>query len=318
MISIVVPIYNKEIYLEKAFQSILAQTYTNFEVIVIDDGSTDKSLKTIKLFLKSYKQSTAQWRLVEQNNFGVSSTRNNGIRLSNFEYIAFLDADDWWAPDYLAKMKELIDKYPQAGIYGSSYYKVKNNHSTPAVIGVESGFKDGIINYFEVYAKTLWMPLWTGATIIKKSVFEELHGFNPQLKLGEDFDLWARVAVKYPVAFLNKPLAYYNQDVDVNARAVGVRLYEPHEHMLFTAYSPVLMANPDFIYLRERLVLYGMLPYYAAEKNLEIVQSIIGSVSWNRHELKYFVYYKLLSPTLLRCWRSLLKMASILKQYLRK
>lgn len=315
MFSIIIPLYNKALYIENAILSVLSQTFQAFELIIVDDGSKDNSSKiVVELITQQNKDVKEKIIFVKKENEGVSATRNFGICLTKWDYIAFLDADDWWAPDYLQSMKSLIEEYPDAGIYGSSYFKVKNNQYIPGVIGVEPGFNDGLINYFKVYSKTLWMPLWTGATIIKKDIFDKLGGFNPRLKLGEDFDLWVRVAARYPVAFLNKPLAYYNQDVDVNKRAVGVKLYEPEEHMLFTKYSDEIVKHPDFVYLYEQLALYGLQPYFAAKKNWNEVKSILNTIHWKKHKFKYFIYYRIFSPSLLQLWLSFIVFGSKIKK----
>jgi hypothetical protein len=160
------------------------------------------------------------------------------------------------------------------------------------------------------------MPLWTGATILKKSIFEEEHGFKPGLKLGEDFDLWIRVATKHPVAFLNKPLANYHQDVDLTNRAIGEKLYLPQEHMLFSNYGD-LKTNPDFLYLYERLALYGLLPYYLKGKNKKEVEVILAQIHWDQHELKYRLYYQVLPKGIVRVWFRLLKFGAVLKKKMR-
>jgi len=157
------------------------------------------------------------------------------------------------------------------------------------------------------------MPLWTGATIIRKYVFDLENGFNPRLKLGEDFDLWIRVAIKHPVAFLNKPMASYHQDVDLTNRAIGEKLYKPQEHMLFTDYGE-FKNNPDFVYLYERLALYGLLPYYLKGKNKKEVKAILSQIRWNQHELKYRLYYQVLPKGIVRVWFQLLKFGSVLKR----
>jgi glycosyltransferase involved in cell wall biosynthesis len=325
MFSVIIPLYNKAPYIEKAIRSVAAQTCQEFELIVIDDGSQDdplppkggNGLQRLS-FLENCSEFLKKVRIVEQKNQGVSVTRNNGVELAKYDYIAFLDADDWWVPTFLEEMKALITQYPEAGIYGSSYFKVKNGKYIPANIGVEAGFQNGLINYFQVYAKTLWMPLTSISVVIKKNVFVENNGFKPSLKLGEDFDLWARVAIKYPVAFLNKPLAYYNQDVILDTRAVGARLYEKHEHMLFTQYDKALTDNVDFRFLFERLALYGLLKYYMAGKHRAETKEILKQIDWSRHEKKYYLYYKVLSPAMVRCWFGWLKQAWLLKQRIRK
>lgn len=314
MFSIIIPLYNKAAYIEKALHSVINQTFQDFEVIIVDDGSTDDSAQRVEELFQSQDLLPNKYKLIKQPNQGVSTARNNGVKHAVYDYIAFLDADDWWAPDYLENMKHLVEKYPQAGIYACSYYKVKYGKTSPAKIGVDEGFQDGLIHYFQVYAKTLWMPLTSINTVIKREIFEKLNGFNSQLKLGEDFDLWVRVAEKYPVALLNKPLAFYNQDVDVNSRAVGIKLYEPHEHMLFTSYSENLLLNPDFVFLFERLALYGLLPYYLNGKNQHETKQILTSIHWEWHEAKYKFYYRIMPVCTLRLWFGLISILSKMKR----
>ena len=238
MFSVIIPLYNKAPYVAKAIESVLGQTYRDFEVIVIDDGSTDQSLEVAKTF--ENKSIT----IISQPNSGVSTARNNGVKIAKHPYICFLDADDWWHPTFLEEMKQLITDFPDAGIYGSGYYIVKHGQERIAPIGVPQGFERGIIDYCEVYAKTLCMPLWTGAVIVPKNIFDEEGGFKSQLKLGEDFDLWIRIVLKHQVILINKPLAYYNQDVDVNNRGVAVhKTYSPVNHFIF---------NLDYLYDSEK------------------------------------------------------------------
>jgi glycosyltransferase involved in cell wall biosynthesis len=300
MFSVIIPLYNKAPYIEKAIRSVAAQTCQEFELIVIDDGSQDdplppkggNGLQRLS-FLENCLEFLEKVRIVEQKNQGVSVTRNNGVELAKYDYIAFLDADDWWAPTYLEEMKALIAQYPEAGIYGSSYFKVKNGKHIQANIGVGEGFQQGLINYFQVYAKTLWMPLWTGATVIKKSIFNEQNGFKPTLKLGEDFDLWVRVALKYPVAFLNKPLAYYNQDVEQSSRGVvDEKIYNPSEFITFNLDFLVEEERVDFDVktLLDRLRVYSLLRYKIQGEYKDMVKKVISGVDFNNVERKYYFF----------------------------
>ena len=298
MFSVIIPLYNKAPYVEKAIRSVAAQTFCEFELIVIDDGSTDLTAPQppkggAGLTYSDIEQLIdGKGILIKQKNSGVSVARNNGVAQAKYPYICFLDADDWWAPTFLEEMKALIDEFPDAGIYGTSYYKVKNGKYIPANIGVEEGFVKGEINYCQVYAKSLWMPLWTGAVCIPKTVFENEQGFKPALKLGEDFDLWIRIAQKHKVVLLNKPLAYYNQDVEIQDRAIGPRLYKPEEHMLFTDYGE-LMENEDFKYLFEKLAIYGLLPYYLDNVNAVEVKNILERIDWKNTDSEFGKYYSM-------------------------
>ena len=321
MFSVIIPLYNKAAYIERAIQSVLSQTFQEFELIVVDDGSTDNPFVQLSVISQQLSVDAPEIykkvRVIQQQNRGVSTARNNGVKLAKYDYIAFLDADDSWEPTYMEEMNGLIAAYPNAGIYGSSYFIVKNGKKRIAPIGVEKNFDRGLINYCQVYSQTLCMPLWTGATIIRKSIFGLENGFNPRLKLGEDFDLWIRVAIKHSVAFLNKPLASYHQDVDLTNRAIGEKLYKPQEHMLFTDYSE-FKNNPDFVYLYERLALYGLLPYYLKGKNKKEVEVILAQIHWDQHELKYRLKYIFLPKMFVLLWENLLKYGLVVKRYILK
>ena len=230
--SVIIPLYNKAPYVAKAIQSVFAQNFTDFELIIVDDDSKDDSAEIAAKAIES----RPNCRLIKQENAGVSVARNKGVAASQGEYLCFLDADDWWDSLFLEEMAKLIAEIPDAGIYGTNYTIVNETKGKTRVspIGVEQGFEKGYINYCQVYAKTMAMPLWTGAVCIPREVYEETQGFNPQLKMGEDFDLWIRIALKHKVAFLNKPLAYYNQDVEANKRAIG-SLPPPETQFAFCA-----------------------------------------------------------------------------------
>jgi len=325
MFSVIIPLYNKAPYLERALLSVLKQTFRDFEIIVVDDGSTDDGPEIVrKVFSSDYLTAhqlqipLGGFQFISQSNQGVSTARNKGVKVAQGEYVAFLDADDWWNATFLEEMKILIEQFPEARIYGSSYFKVKDGKNIPAQIGVENGFTIGLINYFQVYAKTLWMPLTSISVVIPKDVFTQENGFNPNLKLGEDFDLWVRIAMKQPVAFLNKPLTYYNQDVDRKNRAIGEKLYEPSEHMLFSDYG-FYQQNKDFVFLYEKLALYGLQPYYLKGKNKEEVQRILHSIEWKNHSVKYYFYYKVLPKFVLKAWVNLKKgYVSLKRKYYQK
>lgn len=296
MFSIIIPLYNKAPYIEKAIRSVAAQSFQEFELILIDDGSSDDGLKIVNRLFDALTPPLGGWGATQQSNAGVSVARNNGVALAKYDYIAFLDADDWWEPTFLEEMKGLIESFPEAGIYGSSYFKVKDGKNIPAKIGVEEGFQSGLINYFQVYAKTMWMPLWTGAAIIKKSVYNENNGFKPALKLGEDFDLWVRVSIKYPVAFLNMPLAYYNQDVDQTMRGVvNNKIYDPNTIFIFNLdyLKDSEMLNNDLKILLDKLRAYVLIRYQIQNAYPDYVKNEISKVDFKNIEFYYKLHYKL-------------------------
>lgn len=280
MFSIVIPVYNKYNYIEKCLYSVFNQTCMEYEVIVVNDGSTDSSLEILQRFIESEFK---KLKIICQHNTGVSIARNNGVKAAKFDYIAFLDADDWWEPTYLEQMKVLIENYPKAAIYGSNYYIVKNGRKRLSTIGIENTFEKGLINYCQVYARTLCMPLWTGATVIRKATFESLSGFKEELKFGEDFDLWIRVALRYDVAFLNKPLANYNQDVELKSRAIG-NLHKPKHHILWNLeyLASEESTDTELKKLIDNLRVYSLLPYFLNNEYREITRIELNKVDWSK------------------------------------
>ncbi len=279
--SVIIPLYNKAPYVAKAIGSVLSQTFFDYELIIVDDGSKDNSAEIAAHAIK--KQGNC--RLLKQENAGVSVARNNGVAASHGDYLCFLDADDWWNPHFLEEMSKLIIEFPEAGIYGTSYTIVnETKHKTRvAPIGVEPGFEKGYINYCQVYAKTLAMPLTSISVAIPRLVFDEMHGFPKGVKLGEDFLLWIRIALKYKVAFLNKPMAFYNQDVDVANRSVG-RLHKPDEHMLWNLdfLATEEETNPDYKQLVDNLRTYGLYPYYLSKEYHGAAKKELEKVDWQR------------------------------------
>ena len=241
--SVIIPLYNKAPYIRKALESVFAQTYTDYELIVVDDGSTDDSCAIADEFVRE-AMGNGQWAideetnrqspianrlmLLKQQNAGVSAARNNGVAQASGEYLAFLDADDWWEPTYLEKMAQLIEDYPEAGLYASNYVYYKPGKTRVAVNNIETGY----FNYPKAYYEGSAMPIWTGAAMIPCNVFEEMGGFPLGIKLGEDFLLWSKIAMQYKVAFLNEALAWYNNDVPATLRATR-NLHAPEHHMLF-------------------------------------------------------------------------------------
>ena len=289
--SVIIPLYNKALYVAKAIESVLAQTFTDFELIVMDDGSMDGSFDVAKRAMEN----RGNCHLFQQNNAGVSMARNNGVALSQGKYLCFLDADDWWESAFLEEMSKLIEEFPDAGIYGTNYTIVnETKHKTRvAPIGVDPDFEKGYINYCQVYAKTLAMPLWTGAICMPRHVFDEMKGFPKGIKLGEDFLLWIHIAMKYKVAFLNKPLSYYNQDVDAANRGVG-RLHKPEEHMLWnlTDLEPLEQTDSDYKQLVDRLRTYALYPYYLSKDYHEEAVAELKKVDWKQQSKQVQKQYK--------------------------
>ena len=289
--SVIIPLYNKALYVQKALESVFMQSFRDFELIVIDDGSRDNSLSVAEEVMKS---SSVDCRLIHQDNAGVSVTRNRGVSASQGDYICFLDADDWWEPSYLEEMDSLIRDFPDAGLYGTSYTIVNTikNKTRVALIGVEENFQRGYIDYFQVYAKGLHMPIWTGAACVPRDIFEAVQGFNPELKMGEDFDLWVRIALNHKVALLNEPLSNYNQDVSPFNRAIG-SLPPPETQFAFRAdyLQEAKESNPILKYTVEMVQIVCLKNYYLSKAYHQRARTVLSGLDIDAHKTKAYARY---------------------------
>lgn len=209
MISVIIPLYNKEKLIGKTLRSVLEQTYQDFEIVVVNDGSTDNSVTEVE------KIADPRIRLIHQQNAGVSVARNKGISEAKGEFIAFLDADDEWNADYLNVQHLLIDKYPQCDVFAANY-KFKDlggKFSETIMRKFPFGDIDGILsNYFEV-ASCSHPPIWTSAVMVRKAAIQSVGGFPVGIKSGEDLLTWARLACRYKIAYNRTPLAIFAESV---------------------------------------------------------------------------------------------------------
>ena len=209
--SVVIPLYNKEHYIEATIQSVLNQTCQDFEVLVVDDGSKDNSLALARKF------ESDRVRIIPQENQGVSAARNTGILNAQGEFICFLDADDEWRPDYLATIDDLTVQYPESAIFVTAYAvnmgNGKINYSTR--LEPETGC---LPSYWLTLAKG-YDFVWTSATTMRRDTLMEAGLFKPGEKIGQDLDMWARVARINPrVAYSNHICVNYNRAAEANAR----------------------------------------------------------------------------------------------------
>jgi len=206
MFSVIVPLYNKERFITRAIQSVLNQNFQDFEIIVINDGSTDNSLSVASTI------SDERLRIFTQENQGVSAARNKGAEMANYPYLAFLDGDDTWDKNFLSEIKKLIENFPDAGLYGSNNLFIYPNGSVDKnnVGDIFNGNEEGIIgNYFQIFADLQRSPFSNSNLCIPKNIYKKFGGYKVNVKLTEDSDLWCRIALEYPIAFTTKPLATY-------------------------------------------------------------------------------------------------------------
>jgi len=193
VISVVIPVYNKEKFIENTIYSVLNQTFSDFELIIVDDSSTDKSLSIID----SIKDKRIKTYSIK--NSGVSKSRNYGVEKSSSNLIAFLDADDLWKNNHLEQLYKLYLENPNCGMYAMSYIKNINFKSYKKSYFGLSNFSGILENFFT--SSSVDCIASSSSVMIPLNVFKKINGFNENLKKREDTALWIKIALNYKIAF---------------------------------------------------------------------------------------------------------------------
>jgi glycosyltransferase involved in cell wall biosynthesis len=202
-ISVVIPLYNKADYIVRAIESVVQQTYTVREIIVVDDGSTDEGASRVQ------KLGYANVNVIRQSNHGVSHARNTGVDLASSEFIAFLDADDYWYPDFIQSIKELHSIYPGANLLCTGY---EFGTSKGNKLAINSYFKTphGVISdYFQACCNED-LPITASSVCLNKASLVDIGLFPEGLNLGEDQVVWAKMACAGSIAYMAKSCVVYD------------------------------------------------------------------------------------------------------------
>ncbi len=193
LVSVIIPTYNRAWTLKKAIDSVLEQDYKNFELIVVDDGSTDDTETLIEEYAKSVK-------FVQQPNLGVSAARNKGISISSGSLISFLDSDDYWEPGKLSAQVEFFNGNPDALICQTEEIWIRNGKR---VTPKQKHKKQSGMIFIPSLALCLVSP---SAVMMRKMLFAKVDVFDESLPACEDYDLWLRITCRYPVHLIDTPL----------------------------------------------------------------------------------------------------------------
>lgn len=197
-VSVVIPTYNSEQFIRQTIDSVFNQSYHDFEVIVVDDGSSDR----IDRIISSYG---SRLTYIRKKNEGISVARNTGIAQAQGEYIAFIDHDDIWLPEKLEEQMALLEDNKAIGLCFSDAYIISEGGERSRNLFKICPPHSGIV--FKQLLQENFIPVLT--VVVKKEVFKKIGLFNPHYKIAEDWDLFLRITKQYPVAFINRPLAEY-------------------------------------------------------------------------------------------------------------
>ena len=289
MLSVVIPLYNKVATIERAIRSVLNQTVQDFELIVVNNGSTDGSEKVVESI------TDPRITLISQKNQGVSMARNRGIDAAKNDWVAFLDADDEWKPTFLETVLRLKEAYNDCAVCATAYQRCNAagvvNDIKLQQIPSERDFRMG--NYFEVAALSD-PPFCSISVMVKKEALKAIDGFPQGVHQGEDLLTWARLAADYKIAYCREPQSIFytgeTSSLDKPKRepakddVVGKELEKIYEN------------HPDMIGLRQyiakwhkmRASIYMRMPGHAAQCRTEIRKA----QQW--HKNKKLILYKII------------------------
>ena len=282
--SVVIPLFNKAHIIERTIQSVLNQTFTNFEVIIVNDGSTDDGVKVINRITDD-----SRIRIITQKNQGVSVARNRGVKESQFEYIAFIDGDDEWEPDFLLKIKEAIEKYPDASMYGTSSlhtdFITKDSYDSTI-----SEFRNKIVKV-DCFKIPNALP-HTSAIVVKKSSLykldKELNVFPIGMKVCEDWACFHRLALSDNLIYIGIPLGIRNNNVEGqitgNKEVLEEQLFErwldgvSYYNIIFNYWLNNNLNNKNFIsFIRYNL--RHNIKWFLINNNWEIIEMITQNLA---------------------------------------
>lgn len=199
-ISVIIPAYNRANYVTKAIDSVLAQTYTDYEIIVVDDGSTDNTKDVLQPYMDRINY-------IYQENRGVSAARNTGIQVASGNWMAFLDSDDIWLPEKLSIQMEYINRVGAKVCFTNVVHVGIRNNTNRSKQNGEEVFKEP----FDLILQDSFV-LYVQSLLIEKKLLQKLGGYDERLKVAEDTRLIYNLAFETPFAYIHMPLVHINRD----------------------------------------------------------------------------------------------------------
>lgn len=290
--SVIIPLYNKEAFIEDTIKSVLNQSFQDFEVIIIDDGSTDNSLDLVQQFTDS------RIFIIQQFNKGASSARNTAIDYSKSEYIVLLDADDFWYKDHLFELKKCITLFDKAVLYCNNY-KIKRSHTFVIDSVFNFNYKKDCLIIDDFFKANIINSIPSSSSVaFRKTDFYKIKGYDIKLRNGQDTDLWIKFGLIGAIAFNPAITMIYHV---FDSLSLSNKEHNDDRYWLINNYSEQEKTNPS-------LKLYLDVNRYAVA-----LRSKIHGPKWVYEKLKK----EIKKPNLNYKQRFLLKLPVFLLQFLK-
>lgn len=290
MIAIVIPLYNKENQIANTLQTVFNQTFQDFEIVIVNDGSTDKSVEEVEKF------NDARIRLIHQENAGVSAARNRGIKETKYDLIALLDADDEWKPEYLQEQINLINNFPECNVFACAYeYRDDKGKSRQITLNkMPFSSQTGVLtNYFEV-ASCSSPPFCSINIVARKECFLNIGGFPVGVKSGEDLLTWAKLAIQYKMAYSRKVCADFVLDESHSIDKKPLRVHDSDDfvgselkNLYKNSIPPVRSSLKKYLSLWYKMKASGFLRL--SDKSGTIKYSLV-SIRYNPRNWKVYIF----------------------------
>lgn len=290
MISIVIPLYNKEQSIERTVRSVLDQTYRDFELIIVNDGSTDRSLGVVERLLDE----DSRIRIVSQHNAGVSAARNTGIKEATCEYVALIDGDDIWDENCLRELVKMSEDFSDAGMWGVNYADIINGEVRPYNQGLPLEYRGYVHNYFATAHGDIF---WTSALMMRKEVLCKVGIFDERVRYSEDMDLWYRIILNAPVCFYNHVYSFYNKDAENRAEQDVHKHYNIYQcwDYYIDKYAEDFKLHPDFarfVGMRVAINILSNNYYFGNEEDRKATDHIACYLPLKYMPFKYTLIFK--------------------------
>lgn len=294
-VSVIIPCYNIEKYVSECLESVYHQTYSNLEVLLINDGSKDRTEEILMEYVNKYPNIT---KYIYQNNSGPSVARNLGIKNSEGEYICFMDSDDILFPESIEKRVNILDMNSDVYLVCSDSYMIQENSFTKDKLSSLLG---------EVYSGNIFKELLkknfisTQTVLMRREIIKSIGFFNESYLRSEDYEYWLRIANKYKITFIKEPLAYTR----VRNGSLSTNKKNEMEDSLISVYQSVFesynLTNEEKKVLKKRqndIIYYLNLrlanDYFQSRKFLE-TRKCLKKVIKSRKRIKHVLIYLLCS-----------------------
>lgn len=268
-VSVILPTYNRPVLLARAIESVLAQTFSDWELLVVDNGSTDSTEEMIRKFQERDKRI----RYLMEKKKGAGAARNRGLKESQGKWFAFLDDDDEWLPEKLTQQAAFVESHPEMGLlYAQAYVKDRNGKT----VGMKPSTKPAL-NFLELIRGNT-IPLLT--VLVRRRCLEKVGGFVESFQgVAEDYNLWLRVAKEFPIGYLPQPLAVYHLH-DGNMSKHPLRRYQGYQAILST-FNGLLKSCHDPSHIKKIKQRLALTHYFFARQHI-----FLDNLSEARRHLK--------------------------------